>query len=336
MNKIVIALGAGVLATGVVAGQLWRDLRDVRIQSAHLRDRITVLQAMPAATTPAPAVQTSPPATTVAPGAVPTQTPGSARATAVVRPTSNAPVAADAAQQGDAAKAPAKSEANAMMEGVSRIMGTQAGRDMVTAQLRMMLPRQYPDLGKELGLSNAEEEKFLDMLARQQSELSGDAMGMLGGGQMDRAAAQELQRKIMEKQQANQAEIAATLGDKLPAWQQYQQTLPIRRQVNELQTALGGSNALTDSQTKSVIAAMAAEQTRINEERRNAPPLPRAGTGNNTAEAQLQREAQSNARMVEAASPHLNSQQMDSFRKVLEQQMEMARTLVRSLNLPQQ
>ena len=161
----------------------------------------------------------------------------------------------------------------------------------------------------------------------------------LGAAQADRGGAQEMQRKMMELQQANDAESKALLGDKQAQWQQYQDTLPIRRQVGALQSSLGAANALSDSQTKSVIAAMSAEQSRINEERRLAIRQPggaAAAVAQNNVEAQLQRQADEASRMVDAAASYLNAQQLETFHKTIDQQQELTRTVIRSVAPPKQ
>ncbi len=84
------------------------------------------------------------------------------------------------------------------------------------------------------------------------------------------------------------------LGSKVPQWQEYQRTLPFRRQVNQLQATLGDENALSASQSKALMTALDAERTRIQEDSRNAPRPP-AGTGQNNMEQQMQRELEANA-----------------------------------------
>lgn len=313
MKAAVVSLGLGVVAAGVVAGVLWRNLQEVQAQNVEAHDRIVALQSAQLAASVAPAP---------APSSVPVP------AVAQV-PEANSDQPAAKPATGQAAE---KSAPNALMEGVSKIMATPEGRDMVMAQVRMMMPQQYPDLAKELGMSKAEEEKFFDLLARQQADLSGNALAVMGAG-ADRAAMQELQRKTREQQQAQQVELNAMLGSKAPQWQEYQRTLPVRRQVSTLQTTLGAQNALTDSQSKSLMAAINTEQARIRTDRMTAA---RSGGGavQNNPEEQLRREQEDNARLVSAASSHLSTQQLEAYRKMLQQQTDMGRRLMQAV-MPQ-
>jgi hypothetical protein len=206
---------------------------------------------------------------------------------------------------------------------------------LLKSQLRAMLPRQYPDLAKELGLTPAETEKFFDMLVKHQMSTTGSALNLLGGnGSQDAAAMQDARRKVQEQQTANQAELATMLGDKLPKYQEYQRTLPMRQQVSQLQAALGtGNNALSDTQSKQLITALSAEQSRIQQDRRNAPRQPQQAAANPQAaiEQQLQRAAEENRRMVDAARSSLNPQQLENYQQLLEQQQNMQRTLLRGI-----
>jgi hypothetical protein len=312
MKKLVPILMAVLSAVAIATIYLWQELREVRTQSGEVLARITELQsarptAVDARTFPAPTTEL--------------------QTVAVTAPASAAPPSPGTNSTAE------KNPGNAMQDLVQRMLGTPEGREMMMGQMRMTLPQQYPDLGRELALSPAETEKFFDMLARHQVSTVGDALELRdNNGQRDAAAAQERQRNMQEIQLANQAEVTAMLGDKATRWQQYQQMLPTRRQVNQLKMSLGtGNNALSDTQGTPLIAALAAEQSRIQQERRNAPPPPQqpGPLNRQTAiEQRLERAAEENRRMVTVASSHLSPQQLESYRKMLEQQLNLQRTMM--------
>lgn len=306
MKKLIVGLVVGVLALGTVAGRLWWKLREVSTQVSQLQARVNDLRLAQLAAPSAPDMPVPEPV------AVATSPAGE--------------VAAAAAPAARPADKPAN---NALMDAVGATFATEEGRAMLLAQARMFLPRQYPGLAKELGLSAAEEEKLFDMLARHQTENSASALGMANAASMDRESVQEQQRKAMERRQANQAELTAMLGDKLPQWDEYQKTLPVRRQVEQLQTALG-DNALSEAQTKPLIAALATERARIQEDRRNTP-VPITGNPQERAEAGLQREVEENRRLLNVATSYLNPAQIEGYQQMLQQQEEMARALMRSM-----
>jgi hypothetical protein len=218
---------------------------------------------------------------------------------------------------------------------VREMIASPEGREMTRSQLRMVLPVQYPDLGKALGLSPEEVEKFYDLLASQQMDLAVDQIDLLGGGAPDPADFQEAQRRSQAKQQANEAELSAMLGNKYPQWQEYQSTLTVRQQVSQLQAALSpAGSSLNDAQRQQLITALAAEQKRITQENNSSPATP-GRTQQEMMEQELQRLAETNRRLVDAASGHLNSQQLESYRRMLEQRERLQRTVMGAMGASQ-
>jgi hypothetical protein len=321
MKKLVPFLMIAMAAVTIAAIYFWQELHELRKQTSELNAHISELQAQKLAGATAPTLPASVSSATqpVAATATPDAAPASLAAASAVTPT-----AAQAGRRADP------------LQGLAQqMLSTPEGKEMLKAQLRAILPMQFPDIGKELGLTPAETEKLLDMLVNHQMSITGDALSMLGNnGQQDAAAMQETRRKVQEQQRSNQAELASFLGDKMPRYEEYQRTLPLRQQVTQLQGSLGtGNNALSDAQSKQLIAALAAEQTQIQLDRRNAPRLPQQGPPNPQAaiEQQLERAAEDNRRMVSAARSHLNPQQLDTYRQMLEQQQNLQRTLIRSM-----
>ena len=316
MKKLVGLLMVTLAGLAIGAVFLWQELRDVRVQSATVSTHIKELQAAElsaaaaaaAAPVQIPTVQTATEPAKPVEAAVPTSTP---------------PVASTE-----------KRPENPLRGMVQQLMGTPEARDMMRAQLRARLPQQYPDLGKELGLSPADTDKLFDLLAKQQMDAATNMLDALGGDRQNPANAQDRQRLTQETQRANQAELAAMLGDKLPKYEEYQKTLPMRRQVNQFQASLGtGSNALTETQSKQLITALAAEQDQIQQDRRSAPRQTQQRQADPQAaiEQQIDRAAEENKRMVNAASSHLNPQQLESYRQMLDQQQSVQRTLLRGI-----
>jgi hypothetical protein len=311
MKKLALALSAGTLTVGIVAGVLWKQLNTERDQLADLRTRVTEMEnaqaaAAASAAQPPPAI-----AAAAAPG------------TAVAAP-SSAPEAATSTNPG--------SPARGVAQGLAAVMSSPEASDMIRGQVRAALAQQFPDLAAELRLSTAEAEKLMDLLARQATDLTGDVFGVMGGG--NSAAAQESQRKMIEKQLANEKEIARTLGSRYPAWQEYQGTATARQQVSQLRALLGtGEDALSEAQSKPVIAALGTEQTRINkEEQDRMSSSARSSQNINVLEDQLKSMSAYNSRLVSAASSHLTSNQLDRYKRMLEQQEALLRTIVSSMN----
>jgi hypothetical protein len=211
-------------------------------------------------------------------------------------PTATASVAAGAGvPQVQPAAAP-DAAANARNQGNTR------------ALLRMTLPQQYPDLGEELGLRPDELEKLFDLLA-------------------DRNAA-----ATPEARAAGDAAIAALLGTRMADWQQYQRSLPARRQVTQLRGQLAASgSSLPQSQVRPLIAALAAAQA-DHRSQMAGKPLPATMDRQQRMQAEIQREKEGNRRMVEAAGPFLDKPQREAYQRMLDQQMALAESLVPALD----
>ncbi|MEO8313470.1 MAG: hypothetical protein ABI645_01635 [Pseudomonadota bacterium] len=320
MKKLVPVLMVVLSALTIAAVYLWQELSEVRTQTSELKTHVTELQSARLAAATVPALSPSG-AAVLQPSAV--ETAGAAATSAVALPAT--------------AAGAEKKPNNALQEIAKQMLGTPEGQEMMKAQLRMMLPQRFPDIGKELGLTPAETEKLFDVLAKQQMGQTTLGLDVLSGnGMPDSAAMQEKTRKL---QQDQQAELAALLGDKLPQYQNYQKNLPMRRQVSQLQSTLGtGNNALSDTQAKPLISALAAEQTRIQQDRSNAPRpaqpqqrLTPQQVMEQQTERQIARAAEDSRRMISVATSYLNPQQLESYRKMLEQQQSLESTLIRSI-----
>ena len=310
MKQLVVVLAVALAGVGAGAGYLWKQLGAERSLNAELNDHVMALEVaqQAAALAPPPVAAAETPATT---------SPASAPAAPAQAPQPAA------ARQGGAA----------LGEAAKALLSTDAGKEMTRTMLRSVIAQQYPDLGKELGLTPEQANELMETLTRQMVDQSSESMGLLTGNG-DPAAMRELQRKTQEMQKANEAELQALLGSKYPKFQEYQGNQAARQQVSQLQNALGtgGITALTDSQRQGLITALGAEQRRINDDNRNAlmANQGRPGGSQNYLDQQLQQAADSSRRLVDAASGHLNSQQLDAYRKMLDQQLEMARGVMKA------
>jgi hypothetical protein len=287
MKKLVALLAIALVAVGAGTIYLWRQLDAERTVNTDLQARMKALETMQQSFAAAFAARAQSATGTTDPQA--------------------AAGPADPARQ-----AAARRPVEALISRARENLATPQGQQAVTGMVRAMLPRALPDLAKELNLSPAEAEKFMELLARQQNT----QISQLAGG----GSVQEMVANAERIRQANEAEIAAQLGGKYPQWQEYQANLPMRQQVNQLQTTLSATgNQLSDSQTRPLIAALSAEQKRITEETRNVPATPGA-TPQERRDQRQQRTAESNRRMVEAASPYMNTQQLDAYKTSLGRQ----------------
>jgi hypothetical protein len=164
-------------------------------------------------------------------------------------------------------------------------------------------------------------------------DLGMGSMDLFTGGELEPAAMQEMERKMKQQQKANDAELAAQLGSKYPQWQDYQGTVAARQQVEQLQAALDADNRLSEAGRKSVIAALAVEEGRIERAGHDALAL-EGRTTQEILENQIKRTTEDNQRRLATASPHLTVAQRDTYRRLLEQQTNMGAVVLRSVLAP--
>jgi hypothetical protein len=314
MKKPALALSAATLAIGIVATMLWQQLRTERAQLEDLRARITSLESGAPAAGMASAAQAS------------------TSATAALAASDASVAAATPAPEAASGQNPGARMQQGLAKGIADVLSSAEGNDMIRNQVRAALAQQYPDLAAELRMTPAEAEKFMDLLAKQASGMTGDALGMLTGG--GGAAAQDAQRKMIEKQLESQKEISRFLGSKYPAWQEYQGTATARQQVSQLRALLGtGPDALSETQSRPLVAALGAEQARIaKEEEARMGTVLRSSQSVNMLQDQLDSLTKQNARLLSTASPHLNSNQLAGYKRMLTQQETMVRTILGASN----
>lgn len=304
MKKLVVALAGAVLFAAAFAAYSWLELRSGYEQGEELASRIAALEAQqvarpfvppaPPPLSPAPAEAAAPAQVTTIPAAVP---------------------APPAPRQEATGAGPASAP---MADMVAQLMQGDQGRDL----MRAMMAQMYPDLATELDLTPEEMRQFVDLMAQQQQDLGLESMGLMAGGPQDPAARQELQGKLVEKERAHEAELAALLGSKYPRWEEYQHTAAARQQVQQLRSALVSSDSpLTEAQSTRLVTAFAAEQKRLAQDERNFTNSAAALASPDMMQETMQRAVESQRRLVDVAAPHLSSAQLERFRRQVEQQV---------------
>jgi hypothetical protein len=314
MRNLMLVFVALILAAGVMSTKLWRELRGERELTAALRAQLDeagkVQAALPStpAPVPTPAVP-APPAV----AAVPADKPAPA-----VRPPQPIDMAASLrefeAQQRELWKDPEYRKAR-------------------FAQIRTSVARNNMGLAEELGLSQAEADKLLDLLAEQEMRMSSD-ISLLTTDQKDQAAIQETMRQQQESMRQRDESIAALLGPgKNAQWRQYQQNGPARSRITAMNNTLAqAGQALDAAQQKSLTGVLSAQLKNQSQEMSallrgidTRDPAGRARFG----EVQRQRQEETNRRILADAQSILNEQQLAVLRAQFAQQEAMNRAMER-------
>lgn len=301
--KELVALGAAVLVAGIVTTWLWTELRAEGEAGRALDARVALLEERQASAAASHTEQ------------------------GVAPPEGAAPVAGVPAAATPASPQRTREEldraAQSRVTDILRDMTSPQSRDATHMMMRGMLGQMYPDLAQELGLSADEATRMLDLLARHQSELTAESVPMLSG-ELAPAAIKALNRKMLEKEEAQRAEVEALLGSRYPQWEDYQATAAARQEVDELRTALSTTaDPLTEAQSKQLITVFSAHQRRALQDERTWVRSPEALEADNPIQQGMQRAVAQRRALLDVAAPHLTARQREQHRQQIEQQAAM-------------
>jgi hypothetical protein len=209
--------------------------------------------------------------------------------------------------------------------GYDQLLQDPEHRKARLTMLRTALMRSYPGLAEAIGLSREEADKLLDLLAETQLKTDSQAMlAFTGDPQADRAFIAKLNSNRQDLQRQQGDSIRAMLGEaRYAQWQQYLPTRSVRIQAGNYATALAQAGApLEDRQVDGLVAVMLGEQKSL---RQDMIALGRTvDAANPASQAQAHtalrnRQAASNQRILDAASPQLTTQQLILLRAQFEQ-----------------
>jgi len=187
-----------------------------------------------------------------------------------------------------------------------------AMQKMMRAQMRAHNKRLYADVGSTLGLSKDQAGRLIDLLTDQQS----------GGFEPFREGqeAVDYQSAWAEKQRRLQGEISELLGDdKVASLQEYQKSLPVRQELENLTRQLEGYDApINEDQRKRLLKVMVEERDRV--------PEPDYVDGADMVEYQKARaswEEDYNDRVASQARNILDTEQITAYTEYQQAQKDM-------------
>jgi hypothetical protein len=302
MQKLIAVILIGLLTTIYVTGSFWLKIGDERAQAIRLQKHINELEA-------------APPPSAISPVSVPVRAP---------RP------AAEPAKTANTVTSASTTLANkSVTAAIKQVLANTNGSG--NSMMHMVLLRQYPDLTKELAISQEQADQLIDVIARQQAEIAADELGVLSGEVTDPAAVRAVQSKVENRRRTADAEIATLLDSKYGDWQRYQATAAARLQVARLQSVLESSNPLSESQSKALLTIFADTQSQLITEHRNEPEL-RGNSRQEILVEQIKRQDMASERMFDAASPILTSPQLEIYKRSLDQLGALMRATMRAMS----
>lgn len=325
MNETVLGLGITTLAFGATSAYLWQEVRTEserrEVAQARVLELERRLQSLerPVPELIAPVAQLSANVDAPAKAALP-PVPRTV-ATAKAAPAETEPAIGIA-------------PAGAMPPRLLSMLQDPESRALWRAQQKMSMTQMYSDLGATLNLQADELDKLLDLLAEHQVQSMQDMRSFAqAAGTPDANSQTDWGRRMTEGQRKRDADIAALLGDaKYQEWKDYQGSMGARMQVRQLRSVLESSpEPLRADQLQPLVTAIADEQRRQASDMRNeVPGAHDQGAASESErmasfERSLERTAQYNQRVRDAAAQYLSSQQLASFDQMLSRQLEMQR-----------
>ena len=268
MTKIALALAIVAIGEGAVTLHLVNQLHAEREMSQLLQARVTQLESK--------APQAAQGATFIA---VPTQSTLSPFTT--VKKDGAPPAPAQQAIAGVITSSdvsvvnramPMAPDQERMREQVKQSMERQAAllrdpeyREAMLAQQKMGARQSNPNLARDLDLSPEQANRLFSTLAEQQLRAMETTSPMLWSEQPDPAKMQELQRKMMDQQRANEMEVKRVLGEaKFREYQEYQSLSGVRWEAERVRTALANAGMpLEENLTKPLLKTLQEQQQKM-------------------------------------------------------------------------
>ncbi len=286
MKILVSVCAALAVAAGTLSGLMWRDLNAERQISADLRSELVAARTELAAR---PVVQIAAP-----PPPAPVVEPAPAAPAMVSAESTNAVVIAEAVKRQQA------------------LMADTEYRKARQEQARINLRQRYAGLAQQLGISQQQMDKVIDILVESQLRDSDQTTELLANGTPhDEASVAEMQRQAEQYQQQLKTDVSALIGeDGFNQLMEFEETQPSRTRVNNLTTLLARSgHPMTPAQTQSLTRVIIAEQKRMEAESRAL-----ADAGQAETKSPAERQAEANRNILQASTGFLDGQQLELMR----------------------
>jgi len=196
---------------------------------------------------------------------------------------------------------------------------SEAFEKMMRTNMRANNKRLYADIGEKLGLSKEDANKLINMLTDQQVGSFEQRRDTNSTDPKERARLWE------EARRESQAEIDNFLGaSKAAALREYQETIPSRLELDQLNRQLEGADAvLTEDQQKRMLAALIEERKRV-----PMPQFAESASQDDYAKAFSDWQTDYNQRVDAQAHNILNAEQQAAYNEYQQWQKEMREQMV--------
>jgi len=275
MTKIALVLALVAIGEGAVTLHLVNQLREERESAKTLQARVSELerkvpQAAGATFVAVPRQPTVSPFTVASKDSARPSPPP--QAIAGVFTSSDAPAVSSVMTVAAPDQERMRDQMKQSMERQAALLRDPEYREAMLAQQKVGARQSNPNLARDLGLTADQADRLFSTLAEQQLRSMENTSGLIWDEQRDPAKMQELQRKMMDQQRANEAELKRVLGEtKFREYQEYQSLAGVRWEADRVRTALANAGVpLEDSLAKPLLKTLQAEQQKMMEQMASA------------------------------------------------------------------
>lgn len=253
MHKIALVLAIAAVGEGLLALHLVRQLHEERDSAHVLQARVTELERR-APQGAAAAAFVAVPQSTASPFVIVNRD-APAQAQVTQPAATNVPDRQDLREQMRAA-----------MERQRSLLRDPEYREAMQTQQKMLLMQQNPDVARDLNLTAEQVDRLFGTLA-EQSLRSMDTVNAWEQ-QASQATPEEMQRKALEQQNTNEAELKNVLGDaKYREWMDYQTTAPARYEAARLRGLLANAGVPLDQNLAKPLLKVLLEHQKLEQQK---------------------------------------------------------------------
>src|SRR5690606_7226532 len=194
----------------------------------------------------------------------------------------------------------------------SPLMSSPAMRNMMRAQIKRSLRRQYQDIATVLGLTKEQFNDLVDVLADQQTR------GFDPGATSERPVSFQ---SMHDLRQQHEQEIAAVIGpERMPAFQEYQRSLPARAELDQINDQLEAADVpMNDYQRTRMLEVLMEEQARMSRQL----TAQSGASGEQPVQQVFAHQEEYHQRIASRAQEVLSPEQLAAYEQYLEWQSEM-------------
>lgn len=192
------------------------------------------------------------------------------------------------------------------------------------SSFKTYLDTAYADLFKELNLSPEELDKFKDILVNGQMALSEISFEISSATTKEQKA--ELQKRVAEAREKNEAEIKDFLGSKYDTYHDYTEMATTRSVINSFKESLSPEDQLTESQEKELTQIMYKEQMQVFAEIGYDPRKEiefNSDVKSGSVDGQLKNMEKIHTRSIANSKGVLSDSQLQKYEEYLKSQREM-------------